>query len=572
MPIAQVNQDGQLDAILQAADYRLVVVDFYADWCGPFNVDHCQFTCQQYRVQAMPTFVLFVRGEEVERVQGANADQLRRVIDLHYKEPPKPYQATPAERQWLHENLVSQVDRVKQYEDEVNKMLALSVIPVDEINSKAKVQGKISPYEQAKHLLDWFHGFFNWIDNPKCQNCDDPNTKHVDHTECTNEERERGGGRVEVFNCGKCDSKTRFVRYNNPATLIETRQGRCGEWANCFTLCCRAIGLEARYIMSTEDHVWTEIYDPERGEWIHCDPCENIIDRPLLYEKGWKKEFKYVFGIANDHVQDVTWRYVFDQKACLKRRKMCRERVLLNCLMKLNIRLEKSLSEARKKELFNRRLRELIRFLSPKLNLRGAEDERGRISGGLDWRLSRGETQSEMKHRPTAIELSQREIDTKSFVLEYDVVNDVYNRPNSGKPTTKGFTSLLHECSNVQRKVERDWKMAYVCRTEGSKSSDFSWKIKFGDLKAKTAKISIGEFSLFHGGKATATVCGGDLCNMIEKNGDVEINELGSAEYIEISINLRGGDGDNAFQHSQLFRTSLTGPSSSNLRIEITFD
>lgn len=102
-------------------------------------------------------------------------------------------------------------------------MLALSVIPVEEINKNATVDGKVSVFNQAKYLMDWFHSYFKWVNNPKCKSCGDEDTKNLETTNPTSEEQELGGGRVEVYECNSCSEKTRFVRFNNPATLIQTR-------------------------------------------------------------------------------------------------------------------------------------------------------------------------------------------------------------------------------------------------------------------------------------------------------------------------------------------------------------
>ncbi|MFB6070759.1 MAG: thioredoxin [Halanaeroarchaeum sp.] len=85
--------------------YDVVLTDFYADWCGPckmlepivedlaaetdaamakVDVDQQQALAQQYRVQGVPTMVLFAQGDVAEQIVGVREKHaLRDLIERH---------------------------------------------------------------------------------------------------------------------------------------------------------------------------------------------------------------------------------------------------------------------------------------------------------------------------------------------------------------------------------------------------------------------------------------------------------------------------------------------------------
>ena len=91
--MATVVTDQNFDEEVVKSDVP-VLVDFYADWCGPcqmitpvieelageyegkakvvkLNVDESQETAQKYGVMSIPALLFFKDGEEVERLTGA---------------------------------------------------------------------------------------------------------------------------------------------------------------------------------------------------------------------------------------------------------------------------------------------------------------------------------------------------------------------------------------------------------------------------------------------------------------------------------------------------------------------
>ncbi|KAK7536668.1 putative thioredoxin [Phyllosticta citricarpa] len=103
MSIVSIESPSQLSSLLSSS--RIVVIDFYADWCGPckaiapvyeqlarslsrpnvitftkVNTDNQQQVAQSYNITAMPTFLILKNGREVSRIRGANGKELSEAV------------------------------------------------------------------------------------------------------------------------------------------------------------------------------------------------------------------------------------------------------------------------------------------------------------------------------------------------------------------------------------------------------------------------------------------------------------------------------------------------------------
>jgi hypothetical protein len=99
-----------------------------------------------------------------------------------------------------------------------------------------------------------------------------------------------------------------------------TRRGRCGEFANAFCLILRSLRLDARYVLDFTDHVWCEVWLPSLQRYVHCDPCERALDTPLMYESGWNKKLTHLLSFSRHGVCDAMPRYSRKQGTVLLRR------------------------------------------------------------------------------------------------------------------------------------------------------------------------------------------------------------------------------------------------------------
>lgn len=103
MPVHQVHENEEFGPIINTAGNKLLVVDFYADWCGPcraiapyfeelsntytdavfvkVNTQSADKIAESFRVRGIPYFVLMRNGTMVDTLTGANKEELKAKIE-----------------------------------------------------------------------------------------------------------------------------------------------------------------------------------------------------------------------------------------------------------------------------------------------------------------------------------------------------------------------------------------------------------------------------------------------------------------------------------------------------------
>lgn len=117
MSVAHIASLAEFKTVIAAS--RLTVVDFFAKWCGPckqiaphieklakekpnvsfvkVDVDEAQEVAAEYRIRAMPTFMLFKGGSRVEMFEGADWNRLLQAVAQHETAAAAPVAPIPSD-------------------------------------------------------------------------------------------------------------------------------------------------------------------------------------------------------------------------------------------------------------------------------------------------------------------------------------------------------------------------------------------------------------------------------------------------------------------------------------------
>ncbi|XP_078040554.1 N-glycanase Pngl [Augochlora pura] len=541
----------------------------------------------------------------LENLLSQNCSARNNVIDNTAAYNLLPKTTTPMERA-LFTKIIHQFQSVFQYyENRILQSKAKKLIPIAELEiatmkrmrelqeriklskenpeTSSKIQFKESNIDVKElflmELTHWFkYKFFTWVDSPRCSicmgNCEMHRVVSSEDPRCS---------RIEIHKCTNCHALVKFPRYTDPEPLLTLRRGRCGEWANVFMLFCCSLGYDSRFIWDKTDHVWVEVWSISEQRWIHVDPCEDVIDRPLMYEKGWNKKLNYVFAFSKDEVQDVTWRYTRDQEAVLKRRNLCSESNLLEFIESLNKyrQCSPNYSSSRRQYVIKRRILELVELIRMPGDEISDNDEsyQGRTTGSYKWRLDRGEISQSSPGATYSWDISKY---GETFHLCYSIVKDMYRVMDDDDRMVEEISGWQNGVNEVQggifRKSESDWKMVYLARSPEAASGQVKWNFIITNPNLCVSTFHLQTVIAEYQGASVKWQLEAFYDNVESSKSSVfsinhcsnySTDQLQGSTKLTLIATVCGGQGDCAWQHAQLFRQSIENKDDRSLIVNI---